>query len=709
MKSLRAVILQDKSPTIILSLCLPLALIFLTPAPAHSDYHVADTILLSPAEYGHEPWGAAFDPLQSLVYVADLPEPGKVTVIDAATHSIVDHIELSGLYAHGICVNDRTGRAYVANYGTDDVSVIDTLAAEEIATIAVGDTPRAVCVNRATDRIYVTRVYDGALTVIDGRTLEVVGSIDVGDYPYDVAVNEMTNRIYTANCSSWDVSVVDGATGLVIETIDVGRYPCGVCVNEATGLVYVTNRDDGTVSVIHGVTHQVLDVIGVGLDPHVIAVNPESNRIYAVNAGSSTVSVIDGNDDAVVTTVNVGRNPVGGICIDRAADEIYVTNYDSDDISVIDGHTDEVAATIQLGFYPRELSVDPDARRLYVSNGKGNDLAVIEGTGIHGHGVVPALPWTITKAEVGYSPGPSALDHDAGLLYLLVPDRDELLMLDTSTGALLARAKTGDYPTGVAVNTVTRRIYVTHSETMEVRVYDSDTLARVAVIPTSFQTLDVAVNETTDKIFVTMWMGLLLVIDGETHTVIDSVYLHGFCEPKGVAVNEVTDKVYVAGLNCNVAWVVDGTSHEILAQLPLLTFPGGIGVDPVLNHAFVCTGDLLTVIGKDHSIIEEVKAPVPLSDAEADPSRAQIIATSYQERSVVVFQSCTDADGDLYSPEGEYCGPADCDDADPDVNPGMVEGPPESRLCDDGIDNDCDGLTDRLDPGCSSCFVASAI
>ncbi len=709
MMSLRAVIRQDKSPAIILTLCLSLALVLLAPAPTRGDYHAADTILLSPSEYGHEPWGAAFDPLQGLVYVADLPEPGKVTVIDAATHAIVDHIELSGLYAHGICVNDRTGRAYVANYGTDDVSVIDTVAAEEIDTIDVGDTPRAVCVNRTTDRIYVTRVYDGALTVIDGGTLEVLGSVDVGDYPYDVAVNEETGRIYTANCSSWDVSVVDGATGLVIDTIDVGRYPCGVCVNEATNLIYVTNRDDGTVSVIHGVTHDVVDVIGVGLDPHVIAVSPETGRIYAANAGSDTVSVIDGYPDAVVRTVHVGRNPVGGICIDRAADEIYVTNYDSDDVSVIDGRTEEVAATIQLGFYPRELSVDPDARRIYVSNGKGNDLAVIEGTGIHGHGVVPALPWTITKAEVGYSPGPSALDLDAGRLYLLMPDRDELLSLDTITGALLAKTRTGHGPTGVAVNTVTRRIYVTHSETMEVRIYDSDTLAPVAAISTSFETLDVAVNETTDKIFVTMWMGLLLVIDGATHTIIDSVYLHGFCEPKGVAVNEVTDKVYVAGLNCNVAWVVDGTSHEILTQLPLVTFPGGIGVNPVLNHAFVCTGNFLTVIGKDHTIIQEVKAPVPLSHGSADPSRAQVVATSFQERSVVVFQSCTDADDDGYSPEGQYCGPADCDDADPDVNPGVVEGPPESRLCGDGIDNDCDGLVDRLDPGCSSCFVASAI
>jgi hypothetical protein len=68
--------------------------------------------------------------------------------------------------------------------------------------------------------------------------------------------------------------------------------------------------------------------------------------------------------------------------------------------------------------------------------------------------------------------------------------------------------------------------------------------------------------------------------------------------------------------------------------------------------------------------------------------------------------SCyTDGDGDGYGggaaqtaplgscPLGQVSNDDDCDDTDPLVNPGA------SEVCDGGVDNDCDGLADDLDPG----------
>lgn len=61
--------------------------------------------------------------------------------------------------------------------------------------------------------------------------------------------------------------------------------------------------------------------------------------------------------------------------------------------------------------------------------------------------------------------------------------------------------------------------------------------------------------------------------------------------------------------------------------------------------------------------------------------------------------SCTDADNDSYCLES-----GDCDDADPLVHPGAAE------VCDDNVDNDCDGLVDTADPACQTgtCDLGSA-
>ncbi len=61
--------------------------------------------------------------------------------------------------------------------------------------------------------------------------------------------------------------------------------------------------------------------------------------------------------------------------------------------------------------------------------------------------------------------------------------------------------------------------------------------------------------------------------------------------------------------------------------------------------------------------------------------------------------ACIDMDGDGYGdPANPRClfPELDCNDTDPNINPGAEE------ICDDSIDNDCDGLADDADPDCGT-------
>jgi hypothetical protein len=57
-----------------------------------------------------------------------------------------------------------------------------------------------------------------------------------------------------------------------------------------------------------------------------------------------------------------------------------------------------------------------------------------------------------------------------------------------------------------------------------------------------------------------------------------------------------------------------------------------------------------------------------------------------------------DTDGDTYIDRA--CGGTDCNDSDPDIHPGVVESAATPSLCQDGVDNDCDGATDADDSTC---------
>ncbi len=117
------------------------------------------------------------------------------------------------------------------------------------------------------------------------------------------------------------------------------------------------------------------------------------------------------------------------------------------------------------------------------------------------------------------------------------------------------------------------------------------------------------------------------------------------------------------------------------------------------------------------SIKNTISETIVQSDAEANYSRLQfselktgdhLTAIAYDESNsisefsdVVVLETYvapvadTDADGDGYVDEND--GGDDCNDADPAINPGATE------LCTDGIDNNCDDLTDAEDT--ASCPV----
>ncbi|MFZ1583278.1 MAG: PKD-like domain-containing protein [Saprospiraceae bacterium] len=158
------------------------------------------------------------------------------------------------------------GMAYIPNYVSDNVSVINTATNAVVATIAVGNQPYGVSTSPDGSRVYVTNFGSDNVSVTNTATNTVMANIPVGYNSFGVSTSPDGSRVYVANPGSNYLSVINTATNTVVATIAVGNFPIGVSTSPDGSRVYVANYQSHNVSVINTATNAVAN-IGVGTRP----------------------------------------------------------------------------------------------------------------------------------------------------------------------------------------------------------------------------------------------------------------------------------------------------------------------------------------------------------------------------------------------------------------------------------------------------------
>jgi uncharacterized protein (TIGR03437 family) len=300
-------------------------------------------------------------------------------------------------------------RAYVANFFSNNVSLIDTSSNTVVATVAVGDQPQGLAVTPDGTRVYQANC-GGDVFVLDTSTNKVSTKIVVGGCPTGVAFTPDGMRAYVTKDNANAVAVIDTTSTKVVLTVAVGPAPGGVAITPDGKRAYVTNAS-GTVSVIDTSSNTVTATVTLGnTGPVGVVITPDGTRAYVKN-GLASVSVIDTSSNTVAATVSLtGGNdssPVG-LAITPDGKRVYVTRFAINSVAVIDTSSNSVVATVPVTGFPAGVAITPDGTRVYVSSspdatGFGDGTASVIDTS--SNTVVAKVTVGVTPFGIAIAPG----------------------------------------------------------------------------------------------------------------------------------------------------------------------------------------------------------------------------------------------------------------------------------------------------------------
>jgi len=311
---------------------------------------------------GTGPIAMALNTATNKLYIAN-EGSNTVSVLDVGTNSVITTINV-GTAPAAVGVNEQTNLIYVADSGSDDVAVIDGASNTLLTKISIpSSTPQAITVDPRTNEIFVGTVGTGAgtvpyLAVINGAT-NGVGYPDPSGLggPIAAAFSPLTNRAYVlsyadANIEEYLEEYIIGPQFLIGFTSRPGR-PTAVATDPASGKVYVVDglfplapTSIGAAEIVDESNNSITS-IPAGVNPYSVAADPAGNTVYVADQSSApgvsaTVMAIDDASNSVFATYIVGQTPV--------------------------------PAKIPA---PNKMSIDSAGNLVYVANEASNDVSVI--------------------------------------------------------------------------------------------------------------------------------------------------------------------------------------------------------------------------------------------------------------------------------------------------------------------------------------------
>jgi len=286
------------------------------------------------------------------VYVSHISQD-FISVIDTKSDSLIGNIT-SGKGTDGVAFSSLSGKGYIINYNSNDITVFNKKTNKKVSTVPAGAHPSNILITPDGRFALITHESQDGLWIMSTTDNEFISKIPaISGIPVNDTFN---NKIYISAIFSPFVFVLNASDLSLVKQIKTGGKPLGVAISPDGKYAYVANYELNEVEKIDTELDSVVDKIPEIKNGRGIAVSTDNRYVYVTNVNSNAVTVIDLTDNKISVVIPVGKMPTS-ICIDNENKCAYVSNQGSASISVIDTKTNTVIKTISVADNPIRVQI----------------------------------------------------------------------------------------------------------------------------------------------------------------------------------------------------------------------------------------------------------------------------------------------------------------------------------------------------------------
>lgn len=233
---------------------------------------------------------------------------GALLLLDARTGETLAARRLPAANHNGLFAADAIWTTQMGDPGA--LLMLDPRTLATRAEIPVGAMPMEVTASADGHYLFVANGGSDDVTVVDAASRSVVTTIAVGYNPVG-AWPGADNVMYVDNEQEGTISAIDVASLAVVQTFELGFMPGMAALAPAGDELWVTDAEHGAITFWSLATGQITGAVSTGAGAHGIAFAPDGKTAFITNQHANSLSVIDVATRTIAATLTMDGEPNG--------------------------------------------------------------------------------------------------------------------------------------------------------------------------------------------------------------------------------------------------------------------------------------------------------------------------------------------------------------------------------------------------------------